>query len=317
MRKGLLFIVILLCIVLLTGCSDSSLGYQKTSDQALYSVEDDLGAVFLFNEPPRRIICTGLGYQDILFDLVPAERFAAVSVSSLDSSYSMTASKAKAVKNIFQQPATAEQILKYAPDVYITSENTAPDVITTLREMGIKVFVLKSVENYDSIKHNIRKLAELVNEKNKGERIIQHMEMQRIALQKKLANIPVEKRVAVEITYYGTYGMLQDVFAIICDLGYIKNGMRMMPVRSSMVVSKEKLVELDPDVLLLPMWDAKGKKDSDEYYQQIVSDPAYKDIKCIKNKAVYKYPEKYRYCTSQYIVEAAEKLAEMVYCEYI
>ena len=65
----------------------------------------------------------------------------------------------------------------------------------------------------------------------------------------------------------------------------------------------------------MPTWDAKGNQNSDQYFEQIISDPAYKDMQCIKNKRVYKFPEKYRYCASQYIVDAAEAMAKLVYPE--
>ena len=120
----------------------------------------------------------------------------------------------------------------------------------------------------------------------------------------------------VELTYSGTYGMLQHVFGMICDLAKARDGMQVMPVRSGMVVSKERLLTLDPDVLLLPTWDAKGNQNSDAYFQQIVSDPAYSNLKCIRQQTVYKYPEKYRYCVSHYIVDAAEYMAKLVYPEY-
>ena len=34
-----------------------------------------------------------------------------------------------------------------------------------------------------------------------------------------------------------------------------------------------------------------GKHNSDTYLQQIIADPAYKDMQCIKNRTVYKFPE--------------------------
>ena len=84
-----------------------------------------------------------------------------------------------------------------------------------------------------------------------------------------------------------------------------------------MPVSKEKIVELNPDVLFLPSWDAKGSQNSDTYFKQFKEDPAYKDLTCIKANAVYKFPERYRYCTSHHILEGAEYMAKLVYPEYV
>ena len=144
------------------------------------------------------------------------------------------------------------------------------------------------------------------------------MEAGEKALAEKLAVIPKDKqKLAIQLTYSGTYGMMQNIFGMLCDLAHVKNGMAIMPVRASMPVSKEKIVELNPDVLFLPSWDAKGSQNSDTYFNQIVNDPAYKELTCVKNKAVYKFPERYRYCTSQHILEGAEYMAKLVYPEYI
>lgn len=303
-------------LILTCGC-----GWQKQDEpqkqlNSKYKVVDDQGTEFVFAEAPKKIITNSLAYQDILMELVPLESFVAVSSASLDYNYSLTADKAKLVKQKYNQPITLETVLAYKPDVYITTDSSPQALTVSLKEMGVKVFIVKSAHSYVDIQHSIIKLAELTGQQSKGAAMLNKMDEQRKILNDKLARIkPNEKRTVVELTYAGTYGMLQHVFAMLCDLSNCNNGMEIMPVRSSMVVSKEKLVSLNPDVLFLPTWDAKGNQNSDQYFEQIISDPAYKDMQCIKNKRVYKFPEKYRYCASQYIVDAAEAMAKLVYPE--
>ena len=315
-QKIYLLIAIIVMLILTCGC-----GWQKQDEpqkqlNSKYKVVDDQGTEFVFAEAPKKIITNSLAYQDILMELVPLESFVAVSSASLDYNYSLTADKAKLVKQKYNQPITLETVLAYKPDVYITTDSSPQALTVSLKEMGVKVFIVKSAHSYVDIQHSIIKLAELTGQQSKGAAMLNKMDEQRKILNDKLARIkPNEKRTVVELTYAGTYGMLQHVFAMLCDLSNCNNGMEIMPVRSSMVVSKEKLVSLNPDVLFLPTWDAKGNQNSDQYFEQIISDPAYKDMQCIKNKRVYKFPEKYRYCASQYIVDAAEAMAKLVYPE--
>lgn len=315
-QKIYLLIAIIVMLILTCGC-----GWQKQDEpqkqlNSKYKVVDDQGTEFVFAEAPKKIITNSLAYQDILMELVPLESFVAVSSASLDYNYSLTADKAKLVKPKYNQPITLETVLAYKPDVYITTDSSPQALTVSLKEMGVKVFIVKSAHSYVDIQHSIIKLAELTGQQSKGAAMLNKMDEQRKILNDKLARIkPNEKRTVVELTYAGTYGMLQHVFAMLCDLSNCNNGMEIMPVRSSMVVSKEKLVSLNPDVLFLPTWDAKGNQNSDQYFEQIISDPAYKDMQCIKNKRVYKFPEKYRYCASQYIVDAAEAMAKLVYPE--
>ena len=315
-HKFYLLTAIIVMLIFICGCGLQKQDETPKQQNSKYKVMDDQGTEFIFTEAPNRIITNSLSYQDILMELVPLEHFAAVSAGSLDANYSLTADKAKLVKQKFNQPITLETVLAYKPDVYITTDSSPKALTISLKEMGVKVFIVKSAHNYGEIQHSVLKLAELTGQQAKGEAIIQRMDEQRDLLKKKLAKLqPKDKRTVVELTYAGTYGMLQHVFAMLCDLSNCNNGMEIMPVRSSMVVSKEKLVSLNPDVLFLPTWDAKGNQNSDQYFEQIISDPAYKDMQCIKNKRVYKFPEKYRYCASQYIVDAAEAMAKLVYPE--
>lgn len=303
-------------LILTCGCGCQKQDEPQKQLNSKYKVVDDQGTEFVFAEAPKKIITNSLAYQDILMELVPLESFVAVSSASLDYNYSLTADKAKLVKQKYNQPITLETVLAYKPDVYITTDSSPQALTVSLKEMGVKVFIVKSAHSYVDIQHSIIKLAELTGQQSKGAAMLNKMDEQRKILNDKLARIkPNEKRTVVELTYAGTYGMLQHVFAMLCDLSNCNNGMEIMPVRSSMVVSKEKLVSLNPDVLFLPTWDAKGNQNSDQYFEQIISDPAYKDMQCIKNKRVYKFPEKYRYCASQYIVDAAEAMAKLVYPE--
>ena len=317
--KKTLFLLLCLVACFVLGCASESKPLEKENTiSAAYSVVDDRGKVFNFTEPPKRMMTTSLAFQDILLEMVPVENFIATSISAADPNYSMTADISKKIPNKYRPRVTVEQVLKYKPDLFLTTPLTNPEVSSTLEDMGVKVFMLNQADTYDDIKKSIVKLGKLVNENEKSVTILQKMEAGEKALAEKLSVIPKDKqKLVIQLTYSGTYGMLQNIFGMLCDLSHVKNGMTIMPVRSSMPVSKEKIVELNPDVLFLPSWDAKGSQNSDTYFKQIIEDPAYKDLTCIKNNAIYKFPERYRYCTSHHILEGAEYMAKLVYPEYV
>ena len=317
--KKTLFLLLCLVACFVLGCASESKPLEKeNTTSAVYSVVDDRGKVFNFTEPPKRMMTTSLAFQDILLEMVPVENFIATSISAADPNYSMTADISKKIPNKYRPRVTVEQVLKYKPDLFLTTPLTNPEVSSTLEDMGVKVFMLNQADTYDDIKKSIVKLGKLVNENEKSVTILQKMEAGEKALAEKLSVIPKDKqKLVIQLTYSGTYGMLQNIFGMLCDLSHVKNGMAIMPVRSSMPVSKEKIVELNPDVLFLPSWDAKGSQNSDTYFKQIIEDPAYKDLTCIKNNAIYKFPERYRYCTSHHILEGAEYMAKLVYPEYV
>ncbi len=317
--KWIWFIILLICSILAAGCLLESNGSSKSDTQAdvSYTVVDDRGKEIFFPAPPHRILCLNNAIQDVVFDLVAVEQIAAVSNLSLDPAYSMTSKKAAFAAQRYTNPISAEKILSLQPDIVFVSDGVKPELYQTLVDMKIPVFEIKSPESIEGIRHMIRKISAVVRKEEKGQQLIQNMDQRLQALDQRLQRIEKDKRkTVIELTYNGTFGMMQHVFAILCQASHVRNGMEIIPTKSSVVVSKERILQLNPDVLLLPAWNAKGEKDPDEYFEQVKSDPAYVHLKCIQQKEVYKFPEKYRYCTSHHIAEAAEYMAKLVYPEY-
>ena len=80
-------------------------------------------------------------------------------------------------------------------------------------------------------------------------------------------------------------------------------------------LSKEKLIELDPDILVLPGWVYGKPRGAADFYRQVTSDPALRGLKAVRSRRVLRMPENLRATTSQYIVDAIEFLARAAYPE--
>jgi iron complex transport system substrate-binding protein len=80
-------------------------------------------------------------------------------------------------------------------------------------------------------------------------------------------------------------------------------------------LSRERLLELDPDVLILPGWVYGKPGGAGAFQEQLLADPALQSLKAVRTGRVYRFPERLKTATSQYIVEAAEALARLAYPE--
>ena len=77
--------------------------------------------------------------------------------------------------------------------------------------------------SYQDIQHSIVKLAELVNEQEKGQAMLRKMDARRNALKEKIQTTRKSSdKIVVELTYNGTYGMRQDIFGVLCELSMCK-----------------------------------------------------------------------------------------------
>ena len=80
-------------------------------------------------------------------------------------------------------------------------------------------------------------------------------------------------------------------------------------------LSREKLLDLDPDLLILPGWTYSNPAGARAFKAQVIGDPALKDLRAIRTARVYEMPERLKSTTSQYIVDAVEWLARTAYPE--
>ena len=75
-------------------------------------------------------------------------------------------------------------------------------------------------------------------------------------------------------------------------------------------LSKEQVVELDPDVILC----ARSIQDS-KIHQDILHDPAFQTIKAVKNHRVLLVEDRYISSVTQSFVDAVEAVSQLVYPE--
>jgi iron complex transport system substrate-binding protein len=70
---------------------------------------------------------------------------------------------------------TAEELLRFAPDVVLAGTYTSPFTRTMLRRLGYRVVELEPETSVADIERNVRRVAELVGQPTRGERLIATM----------------------------------------------------------------------------------------------------------------------------------------------
>jgi iron complex transport system substrate-binding protein len=100
-------------------------------------------------------------------------------------------------------------------------------------------------------------------------------------------------------------------------LAGLRNAVGDLPVDGwgQVPLSKEKLIELDPDLLVLPGWVYGPEEGSEAFYAEVAGDPALRGLKALRRHRLLRMPENLRATTSQHIVEAIEFLAKAAYPE--
>jgi len=138
-------------------------------------------------------------------------------------------------------------------------------------------------------------------------------------VEKRLAALPAGRRLSVmDYTTFGAAMGKGSSWDEIVRLAGLRNAVGEFAVDEwgQVPLAKEKLLELDPDILVLPGWVYEDTRSgADAFFRQVTGDPALQGLRAVQNRRVIRMPENLKSTTSQYIVAAVEYLARLAYPE--
>lgn len=211
-----------------------------------------------------------------------------------------------------------EHILGLAPDLVIASTSTPMQTVEVLTHSGIPVYVSAIPTTVEEMKGKVRGVAKAVHEEEKGEALVSDMESKLAALASKLSAVsPDKERVALGMSFRGILGKKGTLFSDVLRLAHVKDGAAVyeVPKGADAYLSLEILPKIDPDVILLPTWRVKAGDDTKAFEEGLLSNPALREVRAVKERRLVPFSEKYKYVMSQHVVDAVEAAARAVYPE--
>lgn len=314
MRKEILPLLVIICflvITIMTGCGSDKQTEALGEDS--YKVTDIQGTVVEMPAKPQRILTLSMSTDEIMLGLVTPDKLIAVNDLLDDPINSNVTELVKNVKSRITNPS-AEEIMSLNPDLVIVPDWGDITVVNSLRDLGLKVVVCKGAKNLAEIKETIKLLSEAAGEGEKGEKLISMMDEQLADIQEKVAKIPsAERKTVVLISLMKTYGGIGCSFDEACNYAGVTNGMAKLGIHYGQSMTKEQLVEINPDILFLPTYTNKGTYDVNGFRNQYLNDPALSSMKAIQNNDFREPNESYIYNCSQDFVLGVQEIAYMVY----
>lgn len=306
----------LLLVLLLLFCSGC--GEQKkiaVPEQNTKVVVDATGTRLEIKQKPQRVISLSISTDEIILDLLPPERIAGITTLADKPSISNVVEKAKKIPNRVYGNSP-ESLLKQKPDLVILPDFIKPEVIRTLRDFGLKVYVYKTQKNLEDVRKIIKDIGMLVGEEIKAEGLIKEMNRRVDAIQVKLKDIPEEKykRIAY-MRSNGAYYSKESSFHDICRHVAAKDATLDLKLAKNDFVSKEQLVLLNPDVFIVVDYNYDGKHAAEKMVKEITEDPAFHNTTAYKNKAIYVLPGAHMLGLAHYIAYAVEDMGKVLYPE--
>lgn len=314
-RTGLSIVFWLLLVLAFAGCGKPTEGNTPEAGRGGYSVEDATKTRLEFTHKPQRIVSLGLSVDEILLDMVDTKRIAALTYLADDPGISPAADKAKAVKGRVQS-GSLESVLAQKPDLVLVPDWTDLNFVELLRSAKLQVYVYKTPTTIKEIRKTIIELANVVDERVAGGKLIAMMDKELAFVNTKVGNIKDEEKLKVmAISYMGPFGVKGTTFDDICRYARVRNMVAEYDLPPNATFSQETLVQLDPELLLVPSWKYDKEQEPDKLREEILQNPAYQGVSAIKSKRVVKLRDAYLYSTTHYIVYAVRDLAEAAYPE--
>ena len=286
------------------------------SAPAAYTATDSRGKTITFAEKPTRILCGFVFADEVLLDLVAHDRIAALDKWVHDEGLSSAVREAADVKPVIEM--NTESIVAQRPDLILLPEGYREDLAATLEDMGFRVYVHKNARRLGEVEDMIRSIAAAVGEKGRGDSLIEGLQkdMAQVKHMKKPGD-PKEK--ALLFLRFGAIGGEGTVYHdALTALGFYDcyNEIRKVNAvaqSSSSILSKEEVIQANPDVFLLAQWtQGDAYKDSEAQLREMYEDAAYENVSAVKNRRAYIFPQRYVNCLSHHAGKNLLTLAKML-----
>lgn len=303
-------LLLVCCLLLVAGCATPD----KESGAERREWTDATGKVVQVSVRPQRIVSLTLGTDEMLYELVPMKRIAAVTSLADDATVSYVAGKWDSVpKRVHEY--TVEEIFALQPDLVLIADWWNMDGMQTLRELGVPVYVYHSPYAMADVIPMIREVANVVGEPQRGEEMVKAYTERWQAVTREAAQVPADSRRRVLIMsgnlgFGGQDSLLADM------LSQVQADNVLADIRTrTIMLSQEAIIDRNPDVMIIPEWTHPGL---DEILSdRIMTDPSFQTLRAVQEQRVHMVSGKAVHCMSQYLTEGLRELGAAVYPEYI
>jgi iron complex transport system substrate-binding protein len=249
-------------------------------------------------EKPRRIVSLDLCADQLLVELVPRERIAAVTHLLADPAVSAIPEKGRGI------PFTrggAEEVLRHDPDLVLAGPFGVSGTVGLLRRLGRNMVVVPLANDLDGVRGAVRTVAAAVGEQAKGEAMIADYDRRLASLAR--AAGPGRHPTAVIYQVSGAVSGAGSLANAALAAAGLRNMAADYPLARSGVVPLEALLAHPPDLLVL-------SSGADEYKTAVADNLRHPVIGLLRKRgASIELPWRMWLCGTPHIIEAVEQLA--------
>lgn len=317
MRRLFFLVLTVLAVVYCSGCADTVDKQNDAAKKQSYVVQDVRGKKLSFESKPQKIISLYVYGDEVLLGLVDHKRIAGLSKWVHDEDLAMGAKEAKDVTKIAE--SNPEAILALKPDLVLLPDSSKPEQISSLEDVGIKVFVYPAASQLSNIPKTIKAIGSAVGEPEQADKLITEMQKKISAVEAKVKKMQPEKK-GLLFLRFGAIGGKGTIFNDIMTAAGVEDCYEAArhtiadKPGTSRILSKEEVVQANPDYIIIATWSQGGAyKAGNAQLEELYEDPALATVTAVKQKQAIVIPQGYVNCLSQHAADSVELLHEAVY----
>ena len=247
--------------------------------------------------PPQRIVSLNLCADQVLLDLVPRERIAALSLLAADPKVSAVAD---AVRGIPTTRGEAETVLAFDPDLVIAGTFSTPATVVLLQRLGRRVVKVPLAGDIAGIRDLVRGIAAAVEEPARGEAVIAAFDRRLQAVAQPAA---LPRRTALVYQVNGLASSSASLADAVLRAAGFDNLAGQIRLGAGGQMALETLLARPPDLLILtgPV---------DEYRTAVAANLRHPALAALRReRASLILPWRHWLCATPHVATAVEELA--------
>lgn len=246
--------------------------------------------------PPQRIVAGSILATEVLLEIAPRARLAAVHELAADVRYSLVTAEVEGLPKVGAAP---EQLLAARPDLVIVDAFTRAETLALLRQAGVPVVRTIDPTSFDDIAANVRRIGRVCHLEAPAEAMVERM----------FARLHEVRAHADEVRGWSlcsldgalhTYGRGSLLDAVLTAAG-VENAAAVHGVGPFRKLDAEAVLAWRPDALVIGAPLAAGTQAGDWLHQH----PGLRLLPCVQHERVLAIPSALLATTSPRLVEAA------------
>ncbi|ECB9580539.1 ABC transporter substrate-binding protein [Listeria monocytogenes] len=264
-------IAVVLLLAILTACGNTETKAPEKKTEKI-EVKDATGNTITLEEAPTKIVSLMPSNTEILFALDLGDKVKGVTA------YDDYPKEAQKVEKVTSTSVDTEKIIAIKPDLVLCHESmlaTEKDAYQLLKDAGINVFVVPDATDLKAAEKSIITVGKLTGKEKEAKEVTDSMEEQKVVIEKKAKELKTSPKVWIEISpdlYTAGKGTFMN------EMLELAGGTNVVTESGFIPYNEEKVVELQPDIILSVYPDAKAT---------IQKRAAWKDIPAVKNDKIY------------------------------